>query len=136
MIYILPLTSSTSRSFLSLSYDCTSIQNRRCCVHRMNDKLNVNHCTMCNIGSLFCTIGMRPNPTSTLQSLTLISAKNEVHRFKCEFLLSDNPNSYFRYEIGSNTAKWVCFLFFSYLQIKYRDCLPPHAAASKTRICM
>lgn len=52
-IYILPLTSSTSRSFLSLSYDCTSIQNRRLGVHRMNDKLYINHCTMFSIGSLF-----------------------------------------------------------------------------------
>lgn len=93
MIYILPLTSSTSQSFLSLSYNCTSIQNRWRYVHRMNDKLYINHCAMCNFGSFFCAIEMRQNPTSTLLSLTFISAKNEVHRFECDLLLSENPHS-------------------------------------------
>lgn len=44
--YILPLTSSTSQSFHSLSYDCTSIQNGSRYVQRMSDKLEINHCTV------------------------------------------------------------------------------------------
>lgn len=125
MIYILPLTSSTSQSFLSLSYNCTSIQNRWRYVHRMNDKLDINRCAVCNVGSFFCAVGVRWNPTSTPSSFTFISAKNEVHRFECDLLLSENPHSEFRLEVGSNTAKSFLFFPFGIYKCNTRTVRPP-----------